>query len=98
MIAGPNALRPITELPERQISDLAFPFARAAAFRKQENVVNSRAHRNLTADFEHSGHWLALHGAAIGLGCNSRHIVSKQHSILFRSPRQERSVVHSCQA
>jgi hypothetical protein len=58
-------------LPERQVSDLAFPFARAAALRQQENVINGRAHPSVTTHFEHAGHGLSFHDAMVGVGRDS---------------------------
>ena len=63
-------------LPERQVSDLAFPFARTAALRQEENVIDDRAQPNVTAHFEHAGHCLSFHDAMVGVGRDRRHIVS----------------------
>jgi hypothetical protein len=62
-------------LPERQVSDLAFPFARVAAFRQKEYVIYGCAHPNVTAYFEHAGHWLSSYDAVVGVGRDSRHVV-----------------------
>jgi hypothetical protein len=43
-------------LPEWQVPDLAFPFARAAAFCQQQYVINGDSDPNIKAHFEHTGH------------------------------------------
>src|SRR6266849_3512696 len=79
-------------------TDLTFPFARDAAFGQQDNVVNSRADRNGAVDLEHARHSVALHYPPISMGCDRRHIVSQENSLLFGCPNEECFIIDTGQA
>jgi hypothetical protein len=64
----------------------------------KSNVIDGGAQPEVTAHFEHAGHRLALQDAAVGVGCDGRHVVGQQNPVMFGSPRQEGLVVDTRQA
>jgi hypothetical protein len=75
---------------------LAIPLTGVAAFRQQDYVLNGGPNRNAAAYFEDARHGLALHDAAIRIGCNRRNVMSQKNAFLTCCPRQKRFVASSC--
>lgn len=52
----------------------------------------------MARDFKDTGHPLALHDTAVGVGCNRRNIVGEEHAIVLGGPRQKRLIRNTRQS
>src|SRR5205809_280788 len=71
------------QLTQWKVPDLAFPFIRFAALRKQENILNRCPQWNMTAYFENTRHSLAGHDSAVRMRSYRGDVVREKNSVLI---------------
>lgn len=93
-----NALPFCARLPQWQIPDLTFPLTSIAAFRKKDDILDCGPDADAAAHFENTRHSTALHYSPVGVRRNGRNIVSQEHTVVIRRPRENRLVAGSGQS
>jgi len=87
-----------SELLQRQVSHLAFPFTLTAALNDQQQVLDDAADACIGADFEHAGHRKTGGRAVVRVPAQRRHVVRDEHPPLIGSPLENLGVIGSRQS